>query len=128
VSTGPGPWRAIVAHGSRSAGVPSTLPFEGRMRSNDLRQAQRLHLYGLVKGLDYLVRMNDLKAAQHLRGRLAWVLKYSNLAKPLHGDLEQLFQISGLWVRNVSNRRNTKRQIRHLIRRIIPRLTAPRSS
>ena len=97
------------------------------MRSNDLRQAQRLHLYGLVKGLDYLVRINDLKATQHLRGRLAWALKYSNLAKPLHDDLEQLFRINGLWVRNVRNRHDSKRQILDLVRRIIPRLTAGRS-
>ena len=74
------PRRAIVARGSRSAGVPLTLPFEGRMRSNDLQQAQRLHLYGLVKGLRYLILINDLKAVQHLRARLAWALKHSNLA------------------------------------------------
>ena len=70
--------------GSRGVG-----PFEGRMRSSDLRQAQRLNLYGLVKGLHYLVLINDLKAPQHLRGSLAWPLKYPNLANPLHDDLEE---------------------------------------
>jgi hypothetical protein len=35
------------------------------------QQAQRLHLYGLVRSLSYVVRFNDLKAAQHFRARLA---------------------------------------------------------
>ena len=94
------------------------------MRSNDLQQAQRLHLYGLVKGLRYPVLINDLKAVQHLRARLAWALKHSNLAEPLRDDLEELIKISGYWVRNVGNRHDAKRQIQQSVRRIIPKITA----
>jgi hypothetical protein len=85
--------------------------------------AVRLGLYGLVQSLSYVVRLNDLKTAQHIRAKLAWVLRRPhNLAKPLHGDLQELFQISGLWVRNVGNRHDTKLQVRELVRRIVPRL------
>ena len=85
--------------------------------------AVRLGLYGLVQSLSYVVRLNDLKTAQHLRARLAWVLRRpENLAKPLHGDLKELFDISGLWVRNAANRHDTKRPVQHTMRRILPRL------
>jgi hypothetical protein len=66
---------------------------------------------------------NDLKTAQHFRARLALVLRHpKGLAKPLHAELTQLFAVSGVWVRNVRDRHDTKRQIRQLIRRILPRL------
>ena len=78
--------------------------------------AVRLHLYGLVRSLSYVIRLNDLKTAQHLRARLAWVLRRPNsLAKPLHGGLKELFEISGLWMRNVGNRHDSKLLIRRLI-------------
>jgi hypothetical protein len=87
---------------------------------NAQQRAQRLHLYGLVQSLSYVVRLNDLKTAQHLRARLIGVLsRPHNLAKPLHDDLKELFEISGLWVRNVGNRHDIKLQIQRLIRRII---------
>src|SRR5215469_17007180 len=89
--------------------------------------AIRLHLYGLVRSLSYVIRLNDLKTAQHLRARLAWVLRRPNsLAKPLHGDLKELFEISGLWVRNVGKRHALKLQIRRLIRRIVERIKVGR--
>jgi hypothetical protein len=89
--------------------------------------AVRLHLYGLVRSLSYVVRLNDLKTAQHLRARLAWVLRDpSGLAKPLHGDVRELFEISGLWVRNVGNRHDSKLEIRRLIRRIVTRVKIQR--
>jgi hypothetical protein len=94
---------------------------------NAQQRAQRLHLYGLVQGLSYVVRLNDLKTAQHLRAKLAWVLRRPhNLAKPLHDDVKELFVISGLWVRNAGNRHDTKLQIRRFIRRIVPRLKIQR--
>jgi hypothetical protein len=84
---------------------------------------KRLQLYGMVKSLGYVVHANDLKTAQHLRARLAGALKYvDDRAEPLHDDVKELFQISGLWVRNVGNRHDTKRQIQELIRRIVPQL------
>ena len=87
---------------------------------NTQQRAQRLHLYGLVQGLSYVVRLNDLRTAQHFRVRLTGVLRRPhNLAKPLHDDLKELFEISGLWVRNVGNRHDIKLQIQRLIRRII---------
>jgi hypothetical protein len=84
--------------------------------------AVRLHLHGLVRSLGYVIRLNDLKTAQHLRARLGWVLRRPNsLAKPLHGDLKELLEISGLWVRDVGNRHDSKLLIRRLIRRIVTR-------
>ena len=90
---------------------------------NAQQPSQRLQLYGLVQGLSYVVRLNDFKTAQHLRAKLAWVLRRShNLTKPQHHDVEELFAISGLWVRNVGNRHDIELQIRRLIRRIARRL------
>ena len=54
---------------------------------------------------------NDLKTAQHLRARLAFVLRHPDgLQKPLHAELKELLAISGVWVRNVGHRHQTKRQ------------------
>ena len=93
------------------------------MKLTAQQRAIRLQLYGLVQSLSYVVRLNDLKTAQHFRARLAWVLRRPHdLAKPLHGDLKELFD-SGLWVRNVAERRDLKLQIRRLIRRIVQRVT-----
>ena len=94
---------------------------------NAQQRAQRLHLYGLVEGLSYVVRLNDLRTTQHFRARLTGVLRRPhNLAKPLHDELKELFEISGLWVRNVGNRHDIKLQIQRLIRRIVPRLKIQR--
>ena len=96
------------------------------MKLNAQQRFERLNLYGLVQGLSYVVRLNDLKTAQHLRVRLAFVLRNSGgLAKPLHAEIKKLFVISGVWVRNVGDRHQTKRQILQIIRRIIPRLKGP---
>ena len=97
------------------------------MKLSAQQQAVRLHLYGLVRSLSYVVRLNDLKTAQHFRAKLAWVLRHPpDLAKPLQGDLRKLFEISGLWVRNVGNRQDLKLQIRRLIRRIVGRVKVKR--
>ena len=87
---------------------------------NAQQRAQRLHLFGLVQSLSYVVRLNDFKTAQHLRARLAGIVRRPhNLPKPVHDDLDELFEISGLWVRNVGNRQEIKLQIRRLISRIV---------
>ena len=78
------------------------------------------------KALSYVVRLNDLKTAQHLRARLALVLRHpGGLAKPLHAELKELFAVSGVWIRNVGDRHQTRRNIQGIIRRIIPRLKRP---
>ena len=107
--------------------VPRGVDVQAAMKLNAQQLAQRLHLYGLVQGLSYVVRLNDLRTAQHFRARLAGVLRRPhNLAKPLHDELKELFEISGLWVRNVGNRHDIKLQIQRLIRRIVPRLKIQR--
>ena len=83
------------------------------------QRAGRLQLYGLVQSLSYVVRLNDLKAAQHFRARLVWVETPTPSDEALHGDLKELFAISGLWVRNVGKRHDTKLQIRRWIRRFV---------
>jgi hypothetical protein len=88
-----------------------------------INRPKRLHLYGLVQSLSYVVRLNDFKTAQHLRAKLAWVLRRPHtLTKPQHHDVEELLTISGLWVRNVGNRHETQLQTRRLIGRIVRRL------
>ena len=78
-----------------------------RMKLDAQQHLERLNLYGMVQGLRYVVRLNDLKTAQHLRPRLARVLRRpDNLAKPLRGDLKELFEISGLWVRARTTKRS----------------------
>ena len=87
---------------------------------NAQQRAQRLHLYGLFQNLSYVVRLNDLKTAQHLRAKLAWVLRRPhNLMKPLHHDVKELFEISGLWVRDVATRHETQLLTRRLFGRIV---------
>jgi hypothetical protein len=93
------------------------------MKLNAQQPFERLNLYGLVQGMSYVVRLNDVETTQHLRVRLALVLRYpGGLAKPLHAELIELFAISGVWIRNVGDRHDTKRKIQRLIRRIVPRL------
>jgi len=94
------------------------------MKLNAHQRLERLNLYGLVQSLSYVVRLNDLKTAQRLRVRLALVLRHhpKGRAKSLHAELTQLFAISGVWVRNVGDRHQTKLHIQQLIRRILPRL------
>jgi hypothetical protein len=54
---------------------------------------------------------------------LAWVLRRRHdFTKPLHHDLNELFEISGLWVRNVGDRHYIKLQTRRLIGRIVRRV------
>ena len=56
------------------------------MKLNAQQRFERLNLYGLVQGLSYVVRLNDLKTAQYLRARLALVLSiqavWQNLCTP----------------------------------------------
>jgi hypothetical protein len=55
------------------------------MKLSAQQRAQRLHPYGLVHSMSYVVRLNGLKTAQHLRAKLAWVLRRPhNLANPLY--------------------------------------------
>ena len=96
------------------------------MKLNAQQPAARLNLYGLVQGLSYVIRLNDIRTVQHLRARLALVLRNSGgLAKPLHADIKRLFVISGVWVRNVGDRHQTKRDVLQIIRRILSRLNRP---
>jgi hypothetical protein len=107
--------------------IDVTIAQTRKMKLTAQQRAIRLQLYGLVQSLSYVVRLNDLKTAQHFRARLAWVLRRPHdLARPLHGDLRELFEISGLWVRNVGERRDLKLQIRRLIFRIGQRVKVQR--
>ncbi len=104
--------------------VPAMSTYKSRTKLSVRQRTQRLELCGLVQSLSCSVRLNDLKTTQRHRARLALALRHhqSDLAKPLHKNLKELFAISGLWVRNVGNRHDAQRQIRQLIRHIMPRL------
>src|SRR6185369_10911051 len=96
------------------------------MKLDAQERVERLRLYGLVQSLSYVVRLNDPKTAQHLRARLALALRSPvGLTKRLRDELEELFELSGEWVRNMGDRRDVKGKIQQLNRRIIPRLKGP---
>jgi hypothetical protein len=77
-------------------------------------------LSGRVKALRLAVDLDNFRLAQRLRMGLAAYL--SHLERPLRDDVARLFEISGLWLRNVGDRHDTKRQVQRMIRRILPRL------
>jgi hypothetical protein len=77
-------------------------------------------LSGRVKGLRRAIQLDNFKLAQRQRMGLAAYLRH--LEDPKRNDVAQLFEVSGLWIRNVGDRHDTKRQTLWMIRRIIPRL------
>jgi hypothetical protein len=77
-------------------------------------------LSGRVKALRLAVDLDNFRLAQCLRMGLAAYLRH--LERPLRDDVARLFEISGLWLRNVGDRHDTKRQVQRMIRRILPRL------
>jgi hypothetical protein len=87
--------------------------------SSDLEQ--RIEVLAIrVNGLRHAVRLDNFKTAQRLRAGLVAYLK--DLKGPLREDLAQLFEITGVWLRNVDDRHKAKRQIYKVIRRLMPRL------
>lgn len=82
-------------------------------------------LVARIKALRDAVRGNNFRTAQGLR--LTLPLYVRHLKAPLRNDILRLFEVSGLWVRNVGDRRQTKRSTLQLIRRIISRLKIPTS-
>jgi hypothetical protein len=79
-------------------------------------------LSGRIKGLRYAVQLDDFRLAQRLRMGLAAYLRH--LDGPLRDEVTRLFEITGLWLRNVEDRHQNKRQAQQQIRRIIPRLNS----
>ena len=76
-----------------------------------------------VKALQRAVRVDNFRLAQRIRMRLAPYLRH--LKGPLRNDVERLVRVSGLWVRNVGDRHQTKQHIQRLIRQITRRLNLP---
>ena len=62
-----------------------------------------------VKALRRAVRVDNFRLAQRLRVGLGLYLRH--LEEPLRKDVARLFVVSGLWVRNIGDRRQTKRNI-----------------
>ncbi len=87
--------------------------------SNGVRKGFSL-LVARVKALRHAVRVDNFRLAQRLR--MGLVLYLRHLERPLGNDVARLFEVSGLWVRNVGNRHHTKRNIQRISRRIIQRL------
>ncbi len=77
-------------------------------------------LVARVKALRRAVRVDNFRLAQRLR--MGLVLYLRHLERPLRNDVARLFEVSGLWVRNVGDRHHTKRNIQRISRRIIQRL------
>jgi hypothetical protein len=83
-------------------------------------------LVARVKGLRSAVREDNFRTAQRIR--LALPLYVRRLEAPLRNDIARLFEVSGLWVRNLGDRRRTKRNTLQIIRRILSRLKIPTSA
>jgi hypothetical protein len=81
---------------------------------------QSRSLAGRIKGLRYAVRLNDFRLAQRLRMALAVTLRH--LDEPVRDEVARLVDLSGLWVRNVGDRHENKREIQKLVRDIVPQL------
>jgi hypothetical protein len=75
-----------------------------------------------VKALRHAVRVDNIRLAQRLRMGLGLYLRH--LEEPLRNDVQRLFEVSGLWVRNIGDRRQTKQHIQRISRRIIQRVDA----
>ena len=80
-------------------------------------------LVARVKALRRAVSVDNFRFAQRLRMGLAPYLRH--LKEPLRNEIARLFEISGLWIRNVGDRHQIKRNIQRIIRRIVPRLNPP---
>ena len=80
-------------------------------------------LVARVKALRRAVRVDNFRLAQRLR--MGLVLYLRHLGEPLRKDIARLVDVSGVWVRNVGERHQTKRQVLQIIRRVIPRLEHP---
>jgi len=80
-------------------------------------------LVARIKRLRSAVLADNFRMAQRLR--LALPMYVRQLKTPLRKDVARLFEVSGLWVRNVGDRRQTKRSTLQIIRRIISRLKIP---
>ena len=83
------------------------------------------HLVARVVALRTAVRADEFRVAQ--RVRLALPLYVRHLEAPLRNHVAQLFEVSGLWVRNLGDRRRTKRSTLQIIRRIISRIKLPQT-
>jgi len=70
-----------------------------------------------VRALWRAVRVDNIRLAQRLRVGLGLYLKH--LEEPLRNDVGRLFEVSGLWVRNIGDRRQTKRNIERISQHII---------
>jgi len=82
---------------------------------------QRFEVLGnRVNGLRHAVRLDNFRSAQRLRAGLGGYLK--DLKGPLRDDVAHLFELTGVWLRNVDDRHEAKRQIQKVIRRIVVRL------
>jgi hypothetical protein len=74
----------------------------------------------LLKDLHQAIGDNDFRKAQGLRLVLANARR--SVEGPLRNGLNDLFEMSGQWVRNVGNRHDNKRLIQQSIHRILTRL------
>ena len=72
------------------------------------------------KALRDAVRVDNVRLVH--RSRMNLVSQLRRIDIPERDDVLRLFQVSGLWVRNIGDRRDTKRIIQQISRRIIERL------
>jgi len=67
-----------------------------------------------------VIMFTDLVGSTAQRQRMGLAAYLRHLEEPKRNDVAQLFEVSGLWIRNVGDRHNTKRQTLWIIRRIMP--------
>ncbi len=89
--------------------------------NDGIRTAQAaLLLNALLDGLAAGIRRDDPSAAERYRGRLRLATERIAVDDPVHGVLEKLLSISGLWVVAAAvDRDETKQQMLELIESVI---------
>jgi hypothetical protein len=97
----------------------------GNLAPEAFVQAERgpSRLVARIKALRSAVRGDNFRMAQRLR--LTLPLYVRQLKAPLRDEVVRLFEVSGLWVRNLGDRRETKRSTLQIVRRIVSRLKIP---
>ena len=108
--------RRILARNTGKLGrrIMSARPGAGSLINRASKGLQKgfQFLAARVKALRRAVRVDNFRLAQRLRTGLGLYLRH--LEEPLRKDVARLFEVSGLWVRNIGDRHHTKRQIQRI--------------
>jgi hypothetical protein len=84
--------------------------------------SERNQIHGIITNLRDAVRIDGVRATNHWRESLS---SYAGFGDPIRNNVTELFNLSGLWVRNRGNRAELKPKILQLVERLVSVLTDP---